>query len=40
VLTTAPAIRSLAEQLHYIYGSLFVECVAKNPLYTPGEAFL
>jgi hypothetical protein len=30
----------MVEQLQYIYASLFVELVAKNPLYTPGDAFL
>ncbi|KAI7842439.1 hypothetical protein COHA_004078 [Chlorella ohadii] len=40
VLTTDPSVGSLAEALQYIYASLFVELVAKNPLYTPGEPFL
>ncbi len=40
VLTTDPSVGSMADQLQYIYASLFVELVAKNPLYTPGEPFL
>jgi len=40
VLTTAPGIRNLVEQLQHIYANIFVERVVKNPLYTPGEPFL
>ena len=40
VLTTDPSVGAMVEQLQYIYSALFVELVAKNPLYTPGEAFL
>lgn len=40
VLTTDPNVGSLAEALQFIYASLFVELVAKNPLYMPGEPFL
>ncbi|EFN53054.1 hypothetical protein CHLNCDRAFT_26165 [Chlorella variabilis] len=40
VLTTDPSVGSMVEQLQYIYASLFVELVVKNPLYTPGEPFL
>lgn len=40
VLTTAPNVGAMGDQLQYIYAALFVELVAKNPLYTPGEPFL
>lgn len=40
VLTTDPSVGSMAEQLQYVYASLFVELVVKNPLYMPGEPFL
>ncbi len=40
VLTTDPAVGSLTEQLQYIYSTLFLDYVVKNPLYTPGEPFL
>lgn len=40
VMCTAPTVGSLTEPLQYIYSTLFLEHVAKNPLYTIGEAFL
>jgi trafficking protein particle complex subunit 1 len=40
VLTTDPGVGNLHEHLEYIYSNLFVELVVKNPVYTPGEAFL
>ena len=40
VLTTDPGVGSMVEALQFIYASLFVELVAKNPLYSPGEPFL
>lgn len=40
VLTTDPSVGSMQEQLQHIYAAMFVELVVKNPLYTPGEAFL
>ena len=40
VLTTDPTVGSMVQQLQYIYSALFVELVVKNPLYTPGDAFL
>lgn len=40
MLTTDPSVGSLTEQLQHIYATLFLDFVVKNPLYTPGEAFL
>ena len=40
LLTTAPSVGNLGEQLHHVYAALFVDHVAKNPLYTPGDQFL
>ena len=40
VLTTDPSVGSMGEALSFIYSQLFVECVVKNPLYTPGDPFL
>jgi hypothetical protein len=40
VLTTAPHVGPLLEQMRHVYRALFVEHVAKNPLYAPGDAFL
>lgn len=40
VLTTDPSVGALTEQLQYIYTTLFLDYVVKNPLYTPGEPFL
>jgi hypothetical protein len=40
LLVTDPTVGNLADQLNHIYSALFVELVAKNPLYTPGDAFL
>lgn len=40
VLTTSPEVGDLEDCLQYIYSSLFVEYVVKNPEYVPGDAFL
>ncbi|GAB4821347.1 hypothetical protein N2152v2_008393 [Parachlorella kessleri] len=40
VLTTDPSVGTLTEQLQYIYSTLYLDYVMKNPLYTPGEPFL
>lgn len=39
VLTTDPGAGDLADQLAYIYNSIYVETVIKNPLYLPGKPF-
>lgn len=37
VLTTDLAAADMRETLRYIYSQIYVECLTKNPLYTPGE---
>lgn len=37
VLTTDLSATDMRETLRYIYAQIFVECLTKNPLYTPGE---
>lgn len=39
VLTTSPDVGNLEDCLEYIYSSLFVEYVVKNPEYIPGRVF-
>jgi trafficking protein particle complex subunit 1 len=39
ILTTAPQFADCQQVLQYIYDSLYVELVMKNPLYTPGLPF-
>ncbi len=29
----------MRDHLNYIYGAIYVECVLKNPAYTPGRPF-
>lgn len=38
-LNTSPDAGDLREVLAYIYESLYIEYVVKNPLYTPGQPF-
>lgn len=40
VMLTDPSVGDLSNQLATIYGQLFVQHVARNPLYSPGDAFL
>ena len=40
VLTTDLAAADMRETLRYIYSQIYVECLTKNPLYTPGGADL
>ena len=40
MLTTDPSAGALSDALQYVYATMFVEHVVKNPLYTPGEPFL
>ena len=37
VLTTDLAATDMREALRHIYSQIYVECLTKNPLYTPGE---
>ena len=37
VLNTDKDVGDLREQLAYLYGSIFVEFVVKNPLYVPSQ---
>ena len=37
VLTTDLAAADMREALRHIYANIYVECLTKNPLYTPGE---
>lgn len=37
VLTTDLAATDMREALRHIYSQIFVECLTKNPLYTPGD---
>jgi trafficking protein particle complex subunit 1 len=39
VLNTDEAVGDLREHMHYVYSSIFVEYVTKNPLYEPGRPF-
>ena len=39
VLTTDADVGDMTDQLSYIYSSIYVECVVKNPLYLPGQTF-
>jgi hypothetical protein len=40
VLTTDPSVGHLDDHLAHVYAALFVELVAKNPAYSPGDPFL
>ena len=37
VLTTDLGATDMREALRHVYSNIFVECLTKNPLYTPGE---
>lgn len=37
MLTTDLGTTDMREALRYIYSQIYVECLTKNPLYTPGE---
>lgn len=39
VLNTDENVGDLREHMHYVYSSIFVEYVTKNPLYQPGRPF-
>ncbi len=39
VLNTGAEAGDMRDHLNYIYGAIYVECVLKNPAYTPGRAF-
>ena len=39
MLNTDEAVGDLREHMHYVYSSIFVEYVTKNPLYEPGRPF-
>ena len=39
MLNTGPDAGDLRDHLNYIYGAIYVECVLKNPAYTPGRPF-
>jgi Sybindin-like family len=39
VFNTDEAVGDLREHMHYVYSSIFVEYVTKNPLYEPGRPF-
>lgn len=39
VLNTDENVGDLREHMHYVYSSIFVEYVTKNPLYEPGKPF-
>ena len=39
VLNTGPDAGDLRDHLNYIYGAIYMECVLKNPAYTPGRPF-
>ena len=37
VMTTDPSAADMRETLRYIYSQIYVECLTKNPLWSPGE---
>lgn len=37
VLTTDLSATDMREALRHVYSQIYVECLTKNPLYTPGE---
>jgi len=39
VLNTGAEAGDMRDHLNYIYGAIYVECVLKNPAYTPGRPF-
>ena len=39
MLNTDAGAGDLRDHLGYIYGAIYVECVLKNPAYTPGRPF-